>query len=144
MESTMPDLILREVTAILLPFIQMYGVYVIMHGHLSPGGGFAGGMILGMSMVLYMLVFGLDSCLRKVPHRLSSVMESAGTLWYGAVGLVGIIRGTSFLMNKGAGIPLGTPGELFSSGLIVIITIGVGIKVASTMLSLFYTLIEED
>ena len=140
----MPDLILREITSILLPFIQMYGVYVIMHGHLSPGGGFAGGMILGMSMVLYMLVFGLDSCLRKVPHRLSTVMESAGTLWYGAIGLVGILRGTNFLMNKGAGIPLGTPGQLFSSGLIVIITIGVGIKVASTMLSLFYTLIEED
>lgn len=140
----MPDRILREITAIILPFIQMYGIYIIMHGHLSPGGGFAGGMILGMSMVLYMLVFGLDSCLRKVPHRMSSVMESMGTLWYGAVGLVGIIRGTNFLMNKGAGIPLGTPGELFSSGLIVIITIGVGIKVASTMLSLFYSLIEED
>ncbi|MTI96455.1 MAG: sodium:proton antiporter [Firmicutes bacterium] len=140
----MPDLILREVTALLLPLIQMYGIYVILHGHISPGGGFAGGMILGVSMVLYLLVFGLDSCLRKVPHRMSSFLESAGTLWYGAIGLVGVMRGTSFLMNKGAGIPLGTPGRLFSSGLIIIITIGVGIKVASTMLSLFYTLIEED
>jgi len=140
----MPDMILRKVTSIMLPVIQVYGIYVILHGHLSPGGGFAGGMILGISMVLYMLVFGLDSCLRKVPHRMSSFLESAGTLWYGAVGLVGILRGTSFLMNKGAGIPLGTPGELFSSGLIIIITIGVGIKVAATMLSLFYTLIEED
>lgn len=140
----MPDLVLREITARLLPVIQLYGIYVILHGHLSPGGGFAGGMILGVSMVLYLLVFGLDSCLRKVPHHMSSFLESAGTFWYGAVGLVGILRGTSFLMNKGAGIPLGTPGELFSSGLILIITIGVGIKVAATMLSLFYTLIEED
>ncbi len=140
----MPDLILKKVTSILLPVIQVYGIYIILHGHLSPGGGFAGGMILGISMVLYMLVFGLDSCLRKVPHRMSSFLESAGTLWYGAVGLVGILRGTSFLMNRGAGIPLGTPGELFSSGLILIITIGVGIKVAATMLSLFYTLVEED
>ena len=47
-------------------------------------------------------------------------------------------------MNKGAGISLGTPGKLFSSGLIVVITLGVGIKVASTVLSLLYTLIEED
>ncbi len=140
----MPDLVLRKVTSIVLPVIQVYGIYIILHGHLSPGGGFAGGMILGISMVLYMLVFGLDSCLRKVPHRMSSFLESAGTLWYGAIGLVGILRGTSFLMNKGAGIPLGTPGELFSSGFIMIITIGVGIKVAATMLSLFYTLIEED
>jgi len=144
MEVTMPDLILREITSLLLPFIQVYGVYVIMHGHLSPGGGFAGGMILGVSFVLYILVFGLDSCLNKVPHRLSSVMESLGTLWYAAVGLLGVLRGASFLMNKNAGIGLGTPGELFSSGLIMIITIGVGLKVASTMLSLFYTLIEED
>jgi len=140
----MPDTILREITTLMLPFIQMYGIYVIMHGHLSPGGGFAGGMILGISLVLYILVFGLDSCLRKVPHRLSSVLESAGTLWYAAIGLLGVLRGSSFLMNKGAGVSLGTPGELFSSGLIVIITIGVGVKVASTMLSLFYTLIEED
>lgn len=140
----MPDLILREITQLILPFIQMYGIYVILHGHLSPGGGFAGGMILGVSLILYILVFGLDSCLRKVPHRLSSVMESMGTLWYAAVGLVGILRGANFLMNKGAGVGLGTPGQLFSSGLIVIITIGVGIKVASTMLSLFYTLVEED
>ncbi len=140
----MPDMVLRKVTSIVLPVIQVYGIYIILHGHLSPGGGFAGGMILGISMVLYMLVFGLDSCLRKVPHRMSSFLESAGTLWYGAIGLVGILRGTSFLMNKGAGIPLGTPGELFSSGFIMIITIGVGIKVAATMLSLFYTLIEED
>ena len=66
----MPDLIIREITALLLPFIQMYGIYVIMHGHLSPGGGFAGGMIVGVSLVLYILVFGLDSCLRKVPHYL--------------------------------------------------------------------------
>jgi len=144
MESIMPDKILREITALLLPFIQMYGIYVVLHGHLSPGGGFAGGMILGISLILYILVFGLDSCLRKVPHRLSSVMESFGTLWYAAVGLVGLLRGSSFLMNKGAGISLGTPGELFSSGLIVVITIGVGIKVASTMLSLFYALVEED
>lgn len=140
----MPDLILREITALLLPVIQMYGIYIILHGHLSPGGGFAGGMILGVSMVLYLLAFGLDSCLRKVPHKMSSFLESVGTFWYAAVGLVGVMRGTSFLMNKGAGIPLGTPGELFSSGLILIITIGVGIKVAATMLSLFYTLIEED
>lgn len=140
----MPDLILREITSLLLPFIQMYGIYVIFHGHLSPGGGFAGGMILGISLVLYILVFGLDTCLRKVPHRLSSVMESLGTLWYAAVGLVGVLRGATFLMNKSAGIALGTPGKLFSSGLILIITIGVGMKVASTMLSLFYTLIEED
>lgn len=140
----MPDKILREITALLLPYIQMYGIYVIFHGHLSPGGGFAGGMILGISLVLYILVFGLDSCLNKIPHRLSSVMESFGTLWYAAVGFVGLLRGTSFLMNKGAGVDLGTPGELFSSGLIVVITLGVGVKVASTMLSLFYTLIEED
>lgn len=140
----MPDLIIREITALLLPFIQMYGIYVIMHGHLSPGGGFAGGMIVGVSLVLYILVFGLDSCLRKVPHRLSSIVESFGTLWYAAVGFVGLLRGTSFLMNKGAGISLGTPGKLFSSGLIVVITLGVGIKVASTVLSLLYTLIEED
>jgi len=140
----MDDIILREITSIIVPLIQMYGIYIIAHGHLSPGGGFAGGTIFGVSMVLYTLAFGLDKGLRKVPHKVSAAFESFGAAWYAAVGLVGVLRGASFLMNKGAGVPLGAPGQLFSSGLVAVITTGVGIKVASTVLSLFHTLIEEE
>jgi len=139
----MNDTILREITHMVVPFIQLYGVYIISHGHLSPGGGFAGGTVLGLSMILYTLVFGLDQSLKKVPHGVSSALESFGATWYAAIGLVGVLRGANFLMNRGAGVPLGQPGDLFSSGLVAIITLGVGLKVASTVLSLFHILIEE-
>ncbi|MDQ7794053.1 MAG: MnhB domain-containing protein [bacterium] len=137
------DLILKEVGGLLVPFLQMFGVYVIFHGHLSPGGGFSGGTVAGISMILFSLVFGLGPGLRKVSHDATRIMESSGTLWYGLVGLVGVLRGASFLMNRGAGIPLGTPGRLFSGGLILLITVGVGIKVASAIISLYYLIVED-
>lgn len=137
------DMILREITTIMMPILQMYGIYIIAHGAASPGGGFAGGSVLGLSMMLYALVLGKDRSLEKVPPKATSILVSLGPLWYASLGFVGIIWGTKFLMNKGAGVPLGTPGSLFSSGLIAIITVGVGLKVASTMLSLFHILTEE-
>lgn len=127
----------------MMPILQMYGIYIIAHGAASPGGGFAGGSVLGLSMMLYTLVWGREKSLKKMPPKATSILVSFGPLWYASMGFVGIIWGTRFLMNKGAGVPVGTPGSLFSGGLIAIITAGVGLKVASTMLSLFHILTEE-
>lgn len=140
----MDDIILREISLIVIPFIQMYGLYIILHGHLSPGGGFAGGMVLGLSMVLFVLVHGAERTLKKISHDAATVVESLGTAWYIVIGLVGMAKGATFLMNQGAGVNVGTPGQLLSSGLILLITAGVGVKVASTILTLFMALIEED
>lgn len=140
----MEDLIVRYVSRIVVPFVQLYGLYVVFHGHLSPGGGFSGGAIIGASMILYALAFNLAAGTKKVSHDFSLIMESSGGLIYAGVGLVGIMLGANFLGNKVAGIPLGTPGNLLSSGTIMIITFGVGIKVASTMITLFYSLIEGE
>ena len=140
----MRDLILKRILTILLPFIQMYGLYVIFHGHLSPGGGFAGGMIVGLGFIGFATVFGLERGSDKLPHRMTTMAESFGTLWYGAIGLVGILRGTSFLMNKQAGVLVGQAGDLFSGGLVFLITLGIGVKVASTMVTLFFALTEEE
>lgn len=127
----------------MIPVLQMYGIYIIAHGAASPGGGFAGGSVVGLSMVLYTLVFGMDKSLGKVPNKTTRFFVSFGPFWYASLGFVGILRGVNFLANKAAGVPLGTPGSLFSSGLIAIITVGVGIKVASTILSLFQMFAEE-
>ncbi|NLL42589.1 MAG: sodium:proton antiporter [Firmicutes bacterium] len=140
----MRDFVLKRVVALVLPFVTMLGLYVIFHGHLSPGGSFSGGIITGLSMIAFSLVFGLDRSQEKISERMMTLIESFGALWYGAMGLVGILRGTSFLMNKGAGIPLGEPGKLYSGGLILLITLGVGLKVASTMVTLFVSLMEEE
>jgi multicomponent Na+:H+ antiporter subunit B len=138
------DIIVRYVTRIILPFVQLYGLYVVLHGHLSPGGGFSGGAIIGASMILYALAFNLSAGSKKLSHDVSSALESGGALLFAGMGIFAILLGTNFLGNKVAGIPIGTPGNLFSSGAIMIITFGVGVKVASTMITLFYSLIEGE
>ncbi len=140
----MDDLIVKTIIRLIVPFIQLYGIFIILHGHISPGGGFSGGAVLGASIILYTLSFGLKKASKKLPHKVSQVMESGGILWYMFVGLLGIIFGGSFLANKGAGFFMGEAGNLLSAGIIPLLTIGIGIKVASTMVTLFHTIIEED
>jgi len=128
----------------IMPFIQLYGVFVILHGHLSPGGGFAGGAIIGASLVLYTLAYGLKKGHKKMPHHISSKIETGGILWFIALGLVGVIGGGNFLANKSAGFNMGQLGSIFSAGLIPLATIGIGLKVGSTIVTLFHTMIEEE
>ncbi len=155
----MDDDILKEVVSHLAPLIQIYGIYVIFHGHLTPGGGFSGGVVLALSMVLFILIFGQragksmliytgDGCTRSWKRHLVGIgllMNMNARLPLGLV--VGILviglKMLSFFSHGVVKVPLGTPGSLFSSGLIVIITLGVGFVVASTMLTLFLLLVEE-
>jgi len=136
----MEDIVVRSIARLLVPFIQLYGFYVIFHGHLSPGGGFAGGAIVASSMILYGLSFNLEAGSRKLSHDVSTVLESGGALWFLFIGLAGLLVGAPFLTNKAAGFYLGVPGRLFSSGMIFLLSIGIGVKVASTMITLFYSL----
>lgn len=140
----MKDFVLKRVAALLLPFIQMYGLYVIFHGHVSPGGSFAGGIVVGLSFIAYATIYGLKRGRARLPERVTTLTESYGTLWYGVMGIAGILKGAPFLANKLAGIDLGEPGALFSGGLIGLIGLGVGIRVASTVVTLFFTMMEEE
>ncbi|KAB3533567.1 MnhB domain-containing protein [Alkaliphilus serpentinus] len=140
----MDDIIVKTITRLIVPFIQVYGIFVILHGHISPGGGFSGGAVLGSSMILFTLSFGLPMASRKIPHKVTSILETSGILWYIIIGLAGIYLGGKFLVNKEAGFFMGQAGELISAGIIPLLTLGIGIKVASTMITLFHTIIEED
>lgn len=70
----MKDFILKRISAVILPFICIYGFYVILHGHISPGGSFAGGIIVGLSLIAFATVYGMkkrgQSCLKKPLYRL--------------------------------------------------------------------------
>ena len=140
----MEDVIVRYISRIIVPFIQLYGLYVILHGHLSPGGGFSGGAIIAASIILYALSFNLTEGTKKLSHDTSSMLESGGAILFACIGLFSILLGTNFLGNKVAGFPSGVPGNLFSGGTIAIITFGIGLKVASTMITLFFNLIRKD
>lgn len=131
----MDDYITRIVFRYVLLLILMYGFYVVLHGHLSPGGGFAGGMILGMGMLLYFLVFGL-----QWKARLRTLPMDAGIF---LIGLGAILEGIKFLLPHEHG-PVGMPGTLFSVGIISLVNFAIGLLVASAILNIFFLLVEEE
>jgi len=140
----MEDQIVRITSRLVTPFIQIYGIYVILHGHLTPGGGFSGGAIFGASLVLIALSFNLEAGVKQISHQTASVIESGGALGFTVTGLIAIALGGNYLANSAAGFPLGEAGQFFSSGAIMVITVFVGIKVASTITTLFYNIIEKE
>ncbi|MFW6266270.1 MAG: MnhB domain-containing protein [Halanaerobiales bacterium] len=130
------DQIITIITSLLLPFITLFGIYLIFHVHLSPGGGFSGGTVVGSAFILFSLAYGISVQERKISHRTSTFLESMGAIWYVFIGLAGIFAGYEFLTNDPV-FSLGEIGTLFSSGTVQLINIGIGIKVASTIISLF-------
>ncbi len=137
----MHDMVLEIVARLLIPLVQLFGAYVLFHGHLSPGGGFSGGTIIGASLILYSLVFRFASVRHRMDHDTSLILEGGGALLYIAMGLVGLLAGNMFLTNRGT-FPLGETGRLWSGGMIAIITLGLGAKVAGTVFTLFQELME--
>jgi multicomponent Na+:H+ antiporter subunit B len=139
----MNDVIVKSVTRAIIPFVQLYGIYTVLFGHVSPGGGFAGGAMIGTSLILYTLVFGSVMAKQKFSHQASELAETGGILIYVGVGLVALLVGLPYLSNLAAGFLPGVPGTLLSAGMIPILMIAIGVKVASTMITLFYKLIAE-
>ncbi|SDB90439.1 multicomponent Na+:H+ antiporter subunit B [Pelagirhabdus alkalitolerans] len=140
----MDDLFVRITTRMILPFIQIYGLYVIIHGHLSPGGAFSGGSIFAASIVLYTLAYGLKPGQKRLPHHISSKIETGGILFFILIGLIGVALGYTFLTNQEAGFPMGEIGRVLSAGLIPVVTFALGLKVMSTVVTLFHTMMEEE
>lgn len=140
----MQDQIVRLTSRLVAPFIQVYGIYIILHGHLSPGGGFSGGAIFGASLVLVALSFNLEVGSKQISHTTASILESGGALGFIITGLVAVALGGNYLANRSAGFPMGEAGALFSAGSIMIITVFLGFKVASTIVTLFYNIIEGE
>ena len=124
------DLILQKVASILVPPILIYGIYVVLNGHLSPGGGFSGGAIIGAAIILYLNAFGFEKT-----QRFFSMKTFKGVT-FGALSFYALSKSYSFFTGANhlhSGIPLGTPGNILSSGLILPLNICVGLVVAVTM-----------
>jgi len=139
----MNDIIIKSITRIVIPFAQVYGIYMILNGHISPGGGFAGGAIIGTTLILYTLVFGREKGKKKFSHKVSEIAESGGIMIFIFIGLIGMIVGGRFLMNLDSGFPEGELGTILSGGMIPLLMIAIGIKVTSTIINLFNLLSDE-
>lgn len=137
-EAIKEDVIIKTVTRLLIPPIQLFGLYVITHGHISPGGGFQGGVIIASSFILYALAYGYAEGVDRAKLGIRKVMEPSGPLIFGLVGFLCILLGGNFLQYST--IPLlGTllgDAEIAATA-ISIVEIGVGVSVTGIIFSIF-------
>ena len=130
------DPIVKNVARFIIPFLLVFGVYLMLNGHLSPGGGFSAGAVMGAGLILYSSAFGYKKIKKVITEKFVKTVTFCSLLFYAG------IKGYSFFTGANhipTGIPLGTPGAILSSGLILPLNIAVGLVVTCTMYS-FYSL----
>ena len=135
------SIIIKTIARILVPFIQLFGLYVIMHGHSSPGGGFQGGVILGASFILLAIAYGTDGMQSRFSEKVMTFLTSGGVFLYAAIGALCLLLGANFLdygiLEALPIIPQGLGRYMGMFG----IELGVGITVMAVMVSIFYDLL---
>lgn len=142
MESiwTPHDFIIEKVCCYLIPFIQLFGLFVIAHGHHSPGGGFQGGVILGASIILLSLSHDLRTALKRMGEKTSALFSTFGVLIYAGTGALCLLLGYNFLDYQALD-PLLPGGPIMArSHGILLVEVGVGMTVMGTMIWIFRNL----
>ena len=128
------DVILQTVARILVPPIVIFGIYVILCGHLGPGGGFSGGAVIGAGLILYLNAFGFAKTERFFTEKTYKRISFCALACYCLAKSYSFYTGANHIESV---IPLGTPGAILSSGLILILNICVGLVVAGTMYTFY-------
>ncbi|MBE0661278.1 MAG: hypothetical protein IH597_02320 [Bacteroidales bacterium] len=138
-------IIVKKTTQILVGIIVLFGAYIITHGHLTPGGGFAGGTIIAGAFILLILAYGDDVMHLRATKEDSSQLENIALFMFLLFGSLGMFMIPSvFFKNY---LPLGTVGELLSAGVIPLFNFFVGIEVAAALFTIFLAFVilkEED
>lgn len=148
--------IVRTMAGVIVPFVLVYGVYVIMHGHLTLGGGFQGGAVFASGIALFLVAYGSHFLHRRLKERHLSILESGGALIFiglafagiGTVFFYNILVGSSFFGNiPASGV---NQGDIWTAGVIPLMNVGVGLKVIAGLsaillvMALATTLMEVD
>jgi multicomponent Na+:H+ antiporter subunit B len=134
--------IVKRGMGLMVPFILLYASSIVLMGHLTPGGGFQGGVIFATVTVLFCIVYGSRFEAAQIDPHKKEIIESCGGLIFVGLGLLGILAGAGFLANLRAGFPEGTPGSLYSAGTIPFLNMAVGMKVGASLSTLFYSMIK--
>jgi len=131
--------IVKKVTQLVTGLVFMYGIYIITHGHLTPGGGFAGGAFLSGAFILLVLSFGSDVLNLRREEEEASVVEGLSILTFTLLAVMGFFVGIrAFFANY---LPEGRIGELVSAGVIPLYNIAVGVEVGAALLTIFLALV---
>ncbi len=128
------DTILQFVATFLVPIIIIFGIYIILNGHLGPGGGFSGGAVIGAGLVLYLNAFGFAKTERFFTEKTYKGVCFFSLSFYCLAKSYSFYTGANHLHSV---IPKGTPGAILSSGLILPLNIAVGLVVACTIYAFY-------
>lgn len=137
MKERYEDVTIETICRLLIPPIQLFALYVIAHGHYSPGGGFQGGCILGASFIMMFIAYDIGEVKRRMHEKRNTVLCSVGVLIYAGIGLLCLILGANYL-DYGIlhTILPAYPAKARALGTLGI-EIGVGLAVMSVMISIF-------
>lgn len=131
-------LIVKTITRLTVGLIMLYGIYMVFNGHLSPGGGFAGGVIIALSFIHLMLAFGKEVVLKKINISVAYILISVGVLMFLGVSLLGFIDGqffSNFFFEKKL------PFNLLADGNIPLYEISIGLIVGMGLFIIFVALV---
>lgn len=130
--------IVKTITRLIVGFILLFGIYIVLHGHVSPGGGFSGGLIIALSFISLMIAFGKETAMQKLSEARAAIVESIGALLFLSIAVFGFIGGNffvNFFKHKGE------PFSLFSAGSIPLANIAIATKVGVGLFSIFIVLV---
>lgn len=116
----------KTIVKFISPLVMTLGAYLVLHGHLSPGGGFQGGVILGGMAALVFLVLGAEAVLHRFNLEKYTLLEALGGIGFAGAAIIGLWK-TGFFMGDFLGV--GVTGKILSAGVVALMNFFVGIKV---------------
>ncbi len=134
--------IVKTVTNITFPLVLIYGLYVIAHGHLTPGGGFQGGAVVASGLSMILVAYGSVWTMKKINEKHLSSLESLGALGFIGLAFLGLIFGTWFFNNYLVGdeFLFGEVGRgaanIYTAGVIPLMNFAVGLKVIAGLFAI--------
>lgn len=135
-----PDELTQWITPVFVPALVVFGVYVLIHGHLTPGGGFQAGAIIDSALAMIYVAFGYAAFRHTVNQEKTEIVEAVAAISYIAMGLVALASGAAFLANI---LPLGKTGALYSAGTIWVLNDLTGAEVSFGILTMLAEFLRE-
>jgi len=129
--------IVKTVTRLTVGLVFLYGIFIVLNGHLTPGGGFAGGVIIALAFINLVLAFGRKASAKIATESGASLLEALGAIMFISIALLGLNWG-GFFDNF---LPLGTPFRILSAGTIPLSNIAISLKVGAGLFGIFLTII---
>ena len=131
------SLIVKTVNRWLKGFILLFGIYLVLYGHLTPGGGFPGGVVIACAFILITLAEGQRIGMKTLSKTVASELDSVGALIFLIVAILGLFSADRIFFNNFIQTAVTSHYKLFSAGIIPICNIGIGLKVGCCLFMVF-------